>query len=317
MEEDRNQQELIDAEMRDTRRVVLTQFREQLRLTPQTLTTADFLRVADRPVVLTAITIAAGAVAGGCVLHTVRPATRILRIARHHGLPARFVEHFASVDESTASTCAVALRTGLPVLVDDVTTSSIFRGRGTLRVLLDAGSRSVHSYPLRTGHDALLGVLCLHHRVAGRHPGRYELAEAASHALSHVAARPSAPDRTEPDPVRPAITVSRTGDVVTIVVRGTLDALTVPDRAARIHETINGLAEGQVLIVDLNEMDFLAVAGARALTAAAELCVARGVHHYTLIDQDHIARRVLTTLRIAPRLRLITDATPVLASLLP
>lgn len=313
----RVEQGLIDAEVRASRRAMLARFRAQLRATPpQTLTTDEFLQVADRPTVLTAIIIAAGVLCDACELHTLNPDNRTLRIARHRGLPKTFVEHFASVDVSTASTCATAMRTGQPALVDDVTTSPIYTQQPTRQVMLDTGIRAVHSYPLHA--DDLLSVLCLHHRTTGPHPSQHHLADAAAQALAHVPARSTPTYPAFYRPPHSQITTKRvTDDVVTIAVQGPLDALTAPDCTARVHETITSLTEGQVLIIDLREMGFLAAAGARALAVAMELCASRGVHGYVLVTPDRAAVQVLDVLGFTPRLRPITDAAPILAGRLP
>ncbi|WP_067509460.1 STAS domain-containing protein [Actinoplanes sp. TFC3] len=105
------------------------------------------------------------------------------------------------------------------------------------------------------------------------------------------------------------ITATRTADdAVTLTVRGPLDVLTAPDFAALAHQTIADLTAGQLLIIDVNAVNILAVAGVRALLAATQLSTAKGVHSYVLMAPDHDARRVLEALDAAPQLPLITDA---------
>lgn len=311
------QQGVIDAEVRATRRELLAAFRSRLRASPDTLTSDEFLRVADRPAVLTAIVIAVSTVADGCVLSTFDPHRGTLRIVRHLTVTEAFLRYFASVDASSPCACGIVLQTGDPVLVDDVTHSSIFTEQPTLRVMLDAGIRAVHAYPLFADPGALLGVLSLHHHVAGRHPGQERVAWAAAQALAHVTegtADTAAPPEFREPSTNADVTAMRTADdVVTLTVRGPLDVLTAPDFTALAHQAILDLHRGHVLIIDLNPVSLLAVAGVRALTAATQLCAARDVHTYVLVDPGHDARRVLDAVSAAPTLRLITDTAAVVA----
>ncbi|MBO3737507.1 GAF domain-containing protein [Actinoplanes flavus] len=113
---------------------------------------------------------------------------------RHHGLTPAFLRCFAAVPPAWGTAPA----TGEPVLIGDVTTSPIFAGQPALAVMLAAGFRSVHSYPLRDEHGALLGMLSLYYRAAGRHPGQGRLAWAATRALTEVRSTSS------PSPAPPA-----------------------------------------------------------------------------------------------------------------
>ncbi|MBO3738673.1 STAS domain-containing protein [Actinoplanes flavus] len=276
------QQGLIDAEMRASRRALLEVFRHRLRAAPETLTAEDFLRLADRPVVLTAIVIAASARADGCVLYTVDPAGGTARIVRHRGVTDAFVEHAGSA----ASLCGIVLRTGGPVLVDDVAGHPVLAG-------LDTVTRAVHHYPLYADHGGLLGVLGLHHETPGRRPGQERLAEVAARALAHVTAVAGRDTTID-------LVVSRTaGDLVTLTVRGTVDVLTAADLTALAERTIATLAPGQELVIDLSGIDLLAVAGARAVLAAIRHCTARGVRGHVLIDPGHDGARTLLALDAA------------------
>ncbi|MGK5681189.1 GAF domain-containing protein [Actinoplanes sp. URMC 104] len=186
-------QGLIDAEMRASRRAVLAEFRHRLRTDPQTLVAGDFLAVADRSVVRTAIIIAAGSVADARDLQIPDPRTGLLRMVRYHGLPPAFLRYFAAVNAAVPSPYGTALATGEPVLIDDITTSVILAGQPTLDVMLAAGIRALHSYPLHDRRGALLGMLTLHYRTVGRRPGRKSLARAATQALTEVEAQAPAP----------------------------------------------------------------------------------------------------------------------------
>ncbi|MFI5912098.1 GAF domain-containing protein [Dactylosporangium sp. NPDC051541] len=164
----RMQQDLIDAEVRTSRRDLLTVFHDRLSAEPQTLVADDFMVLADRPTVRSAIIVAAAGVADACALYARDPGTRVLRIARHRGLPAEYVDAFATVDATCPSVCGAALAGGAPVVVDDVTTSPIFAGQPTLDVTLAAGFRAAQAYPLRDGDRRVLGLLSLLYRTAGR-----------------------------------------------------------------------------------------------------------------------------------------------------
>ncbi|AGL14827.1 GAF domain-containing protein [Actinoplanes sp. N902-109] len=315
----RTEQALIDAEVRASRQQLLATFRQRLTETPHTLVSEDFLSVTDRSVALTAIVIAAAAVADGCILHTVTLDPGTLRIARHRGVNHKIVTLFTIVDTATAGPYGDVLRTGEPVLIDDIATSPTVAG---LPVLLDAGTRALHAYPLHADHGRLLGVLSLHHHAPGRHREQRHLAWPAARAMAQVTTNPGervpTPAPTPAQQARPNrresrmnadITATRTtDDVITLTVRGPLDVLTSPAFTAAAHQVIMTLDAGQVLIIDVNAVRSLAVAGVRALLAAVELCTTQGVHHYVLFDADHEARRVLDALDATRRLRLIPDA---------
>ncbi|MEV6596960.1 GAF domain-containing protein [Actinoplanes sp. NPDC051346] len=174
---------MIDAEVRASRRAVVARFRDRLCHVPETLAADDFLALVDWPTAQMAIIMAAASVADGCDLQIYDSRTKTLRIACQRGFSQAFLESFATVDASVASACGVALKIGDPVMIDDVTASPIFAGQPTLRVVLAAGSRAVHSYPLCDDHGGMLGVLSLHYRAAGRHPGQERLAWGAARAM--------------------------------------------------------------------------------------------------------------------------------------
>lgn len=189
----RAQQGVIDAEVRVSRRAVLAGFRERLLTVPDTLVAGDFLTLVDLPTLHMAVIIAAAGVADGCDLQVYDPRRKTLRIACHRGFSQTFLDYFATVDATVASACGAALDTGDPVMIDDVTASPIFAGKPTLQVMLDAGSRAVHSYPLRDDHGGVMGVLSLHYRSVGRHPGQERLAWATERAMARFTAMSSPP----------------------------------------------------------------------------------------------------------------------------
>lgn len=158
------QQLQIDVEIRATRRRVLTEMRRSLRADPRALASAEFLALADRPLILDAILIAATSIAAhACDLQTYEPDTRSLRLVRQRGFPAEFLAYFAAIDATCPSACGTALTTKEPVLIDDITHSAIFAGQPTLKVMLNAGSRAVQSFPLLAQTGDILGVLSFHY----------------------------------------------------------------------------------------------------------------------------------------------------------
>lgn len=304
VQRERLQQGIIDAEIRASRRQILTGFRDRLRTDPATLSAPDFLALADQQTIHQAIIATARGIARpqGCHLQIYDPSTRCLRIVRHHGLPPALLHHFAAVTTKVASACAVALDTGDPVLIDDITRSPIFAGQPTLDVMLAAGTRAVHSYPLHDDHGTVLGVLSLHFHTAVRHPGQELLAWHAARALSHVAALQDRP-ATHTD----LATTETDAGLTTVTPRGPLDAFTAPGFTEHMHHTLATLTAGHTVLIDLRKLEFLAVAGARALIRADELCRARGIGCYLLAGAGDDAGTVLTSLDVPDGLRIVED----------
>jgi K+-sensing histidine kinase KdpD len=103
-------------------------------------TTADCLNA-----MLDAAILITGADKGNIQL--IEPKSATLIIAAHREFAEPFLSFFAHVGDE-ASACASALRSRDRVIVQDVTRSPIFEGTPALRMLLDAGVRSVQSTPL-------------------------------------------------------------------------------------------------------------------------------------------------------------------------
>lgn len=122
------------------------------------LVDVEFLAVADRPALTRAVLVAALTLADACDLQLLDYHHR-LNISAHHGFDASFLNFFATVESTDATACAHTLRTGLPVLVDDVARHPIFAGHPTRDALLDAGSGAVASYPLHALNGTTFGVL--------------------------------------------------------------------------------------------------------------------------------------------------------------
>lgn len=183
------EQLLIDSEVGNTRREILADLGHVLRDEPQALAAQDFLTVADEPLILDAILLAATAVgAGGCDLKLYDPDACSLRLVRHRGLPAAFLDLVA--DAATPSACGTAMTTGQPVIIDDIAISRVFAGQPTLPVMLAAGFRAVQSFPLHGWAGELAGVLSFHYtdpRPLSR--AAEQVARAAATALSELTRR--------------------------------------------------------------------------------------------------------------------------------
>jgi hypothetical protein len=178
------QQRLIDVEVQETRRTLLRSVRHRSwNLEVAALLDEDFLTVADRQTVIQAvINIAVTATSADmCALQTYDRDTHTLRIEGHHGFPSEFLAFFGTIGEHQAGcACASALTNGRPVLVNDITRSSIFTDQQTLDLMRAAGSRAVHSFPLVSANGTVSGVLSLHYRKPGPARGPVELVVAAA-----------------------------------------------------------------------------------------------------------------------------------------
>jgi PAS domain S-box-containing protein len=112
-------------------------------------------------------------------LQIIDPQSRALKIAVHSGLAKPFLEFFSDVKTNDATACAVAMREAKYTIVDDVTRSDIFTGQRSLRILLAAGVRAVHSVPLKSTSGTLVGILSVHfskpHRPQERELGFMDL----------------------------------------------------------------------------------------------------------------------------------------------
>lgn len=163
-----NEQWLVDAEVRNTRRTLLRMARRRTKIPSLGFLDADFLSAADLQTVQRAVIDAAVGIgrAAAADLQVYDARTQSLLIAHQHGLGTEFLAFFASVARSTPSACAVAWATRAPVVIDHVARSPIFAGQPTLEPMVDAGSRAVASYPLLGPGGAVAGVLSFHYRKA-------------------------------------------------------------------------------------------------------------------------------------------------------
>jgi GAF domain-containing protein len=187
-----HEQRLIDAEVRSSRRALIGALRRRAGPDVVALLDEDFLTVADSPTIYRAVLDAAVTV-GGAESADLQLQERagVLSIVTQHGFSAEFLAFFATVDAAQPTACAKALATRRPVLVDDVRGSTIFAGQPTLKPLVEAGTRSVHSYPLITSGEDVIGILSFHYRKSAPASGRAELvARCAAEAMMRM---PSAP----------------------------------------------------------------------------------------------------------------------------
>jgi hypothetical protein len=116
----------------------------------------------DRSQVLTALLSQTLAVVGTGMgnVQIVDRAEGGLRIERHTGHPAEFVDFFAHVGEEGTS-CAKAAREVAQVTVQDVETDPVFT-EDARAAILRAGSRACHSVPLTTSSGLCVGMVSAH-----------------------------------------------------------------------------------------------------------------------------------------------------------
>jgi len=107
-----------------------------------------------------------------------------LRILAQQGHGRDFLDFFAVVNGQDTS-CGCAAEGKAPVIVVDVTRSSIFRGKPSGRMLLGDGLQSTCSIPI-VADGALRGVMSTHRRI-NWHPGADELSRLARFAIDAAA----------------------------------------------------------------------------------------------------------------------------------
>jgi two-component system CheB/CheR fusion protein len=90
-----------------------------------------------------------------------------LKIVASRGFECPFLEFFNTVHEGQTS-CGTAMQKVERVVIEDVTTSSVFAGTPALDVLLSAGVRAVESTPLVSRSGRLVGMLSTHYRAPHR-----------------------------------------------------------------------------------------------------------------------------------------------------
>jgi two-component system, chemotaxis family, CheB/CheR fusion protein len=98
--------------------------------------------------------------------------TRRLRIAAQRGFDQPFLDHFAEVDASHASSCGKALATRRQVLIEDVELEP--SDWPSVEWAAAAGYRAVQSTPLVAGDNRIVGMLSTHFREP-RHFSTHDL----------------------------------------------------------------------------------------------------------------------------------------------
>ena len=93
------------------------------------------------------------------------PDEQALEIAASRGFDQPFLEFFNAVHAGHDTACGWAIQSGTRVVIDDITTSTVFQGTQALEVLLAARVRAMQSTPLLSRSGELLGVLSTHYRV--------------------------------------------------------------------------------------------------------------------------------------------------------
>ncbi|MFC4116839.1 GAF domain-containing protein [Nonomuraea zeae] len=87
-----------------------------------------------------------------------------LRIAAQRGFGEPFLRFFEVVRDEDGSVCGRAMKQIAPMMVRDVALDPDLAGTPTLRILLGAGVRTVHSTPLLDETGTMLGMLSVHYR---------------------------------------------------------------------------------------------------------------------------------------------------------
>jgi two-component sensor histidine kinase len=106
-------------------------------------------------------------------IQLLEPGAVVLTIAAQRGFGHAFLKYFECVRDGP-SACAVAMRSGERVVVEDVTTSEIFVGKPSMNVVVRAGVRAVTSTLLMSSAGNLLGMISTHFREP-HHPSEREL----------------------------------------------------------------------------------------------------------------------------------------------
>ncbi len=129
------------------------------RLVPSSETTTLLLEIVDTAIAVTAADMGN--------IQLLDPASGTLRIVASRGLEQPFLDFFNSGSGGDGA-CGAAMRQGKRVIVEDVTTSSIFAGSPELEPMMEAGIRSVQSTPLMARSGRLVGMLSTHCRLPHR-----------------------------------------------------------------------------------------------------------------------------------------------------
>ena len=106
-------------------------------------------------------------------IQLLEPELGVLTIAVQRGFGPAFLKYFEYVRDHPCA-CSVAMQSGERVIVEDVTTSEIFVGQPSMKVLLDERVRAVISTPLMSGAGNVLGIIATHFGES-HHPSKREL----------------------------------------------------------------------------------------------------------------------------------------------
>ena len=112
---------------------------------------------------------------------------RALRIAVQQGFKEEFLRYFAVV-RADGTACAAAMKTASRVLVPDVSSDPIFKGKESGKVMLRAHALAVQSTPLFTSRGQFLGVISTHFDRPGTmsKSGLRQLDQVASNLVERI-----------------------------------------------------------------------------------------------------------------------------------
>jgi PAS domain S-box-containing protein len=132
-------------------------------LGPRLMAAGDFRLLLNE--ILSAALVATGAEMGNIQL---LDSAGVLRIEAQKGFSQEFLDFFNRVTKDEAATCGAALAGRERVVVEDVQASPIFAGTPALKVLLNAGVRTVQSTPMISHSGVLVGMLSTHYKQPKR-----------------------------------------------------------------------------------------------------------------------------------------------------
>jgi PAS domain S-box-containing protein len=166
MVQDITERQQVEEQLRESRARVtaelaaMTRLQQvSTRLMPSSDSRTMLLEIVDAAIALT------GADMGSIQL--LEGSARTLRTVASRGLEQPFLDLVDSLPEGYAAWGA-AMQQGKRVIVEDVTTSSLFAGSPALEAVLEAGVGSVQSTPLVARSGRLVGMLSTHCRLVHR-----------------------------------------------------------------------------------------------------------------------------------------------------
>lgn len=172
MVQDITERQQVDEQLRESRArltadlAAMTRLQQvSTRMMPSSESTTMLLEIVDAAIAVT------GADMGNIQLF--EGSSRTLRTLASRGFEQSFLDFFESLPEDYAAFGA-AMQQGKRVVVEDVTTSSLFAGDPALEAVLEAGIRAVQSTPLVARSGRLVGMLSTHCRLVHQ-PSEREL----------------------------------------------------------------------------------------------------------------------------------------------